>query len=709
MKKRLIILWVLLTGIVTAQVQQKQDTVKTLDDIIVTGKAPVSKEKISKEKLSQRNLGQDVPYLLKNNLSVVTTSDAGAGIGYTGIRIRGTDQTRINVTLNGIPLNDPDSQGVFWVDIPDIASSVSNLTIQRGVGTTTNGTGSFGASININLDNPSKNPFFQVDNSIGSFKTHKHTFSAGTGTFWNGKLSVEGRVSFIKSDGYIDRASSNLFSYYTAANYQSKNTTIKFTAFGGQETTYQAWNGIDAETMHKRRTFNYSGAIYDEDGNIIKFYNNQIDFYKQNHYQLSLEQGINDNWKFVSTLHYTKGFGYYEEYKQDASFQKYKLENVIIGGQTITETDLIRRKFLDNDFYGVSNQLIGNLGKWNLEFGLSGNIFQNDHYGQIIWAKYFSNGDINHEYYRNKTDKREASSYAKAIYKASSDLEFFGDIQYRNIHYKSNDVPGGENPNEGNFKFSENYDFLNPKVGAIYNISHGNLYLTYGMAHREPNRSDILDNGNVKPEVLHNVELGIQKHYQNWNFSTNVYYMYYIDQLVLSGKLNDVGEPIRINSGKSYRLGLEAALGYAFSPKFSVNANSTFSINKNIDFINETSAGVQNLGNTTIAFSPGYIGNISLEWKPIKNISAQWINQYIGKQYLSNTESDDLKLKGYFTSNILLEYKSNWFHLKDLRFTIMLNNIFDSLYENNGAVYDNQAYYFPQAGFNFLTGLSLKF
>ncbi len=711
MKKRDLIFFVLLIIGNSLTSQIKKDTIVTeIQEVVVTGKAPVSKERITQKQLEDKNLGQDIPYLLKNNLSIVSTSDAGAGVGYTGMRIRGSDQTRINVTLDGVPINDAESQGPFWINMPDLASSASSLTIQRGVGTSSEGAGSFGASINVQTQTPSDTPYFQTDQSIGSFKTYKSTFGLGTGSFFNETLKIDARISFIGSDGYIDRASSDLFSYYAHGLYEKGNTKIGFMTFGGKEKTYQAWNGIDPQTMKIRRTFNSCGAIYDDNGNIVRYYDNETDNYNQDHYHLYLKQRINDNWRINSTLFYTKGKGYYEEYEQNAELADYKLNTITIGNETITETDLIRRQWLNNNFYGISNQLLGHLGKWNLEIGLSANNYEGQHYGNVIWAKYFP-AEPDHEYYRNKAVKTEISGYAKALYTLSAQWEFFGDIQYRNIHYKGHDVPGGESTfkNGGPLQFSENYNFVNPKIGASHKINKGSMYLTYGIAQREPSREDILNNENIKPELMHNIELGIRQNFSRFTYSANWYGMYYIDQLVLSGKINDVGNFIRENSGKSFRTGIELSAGYQFSPKLQITANSTLSINKNIDYKNETEEGIVDLGNTDIAFSPNYIGNLIIEWKPLKNLTGKLLNQYVSRQYLSNEEPKNGKLDGYFTSDVVIEYSPNLFSLKNFSLKLLLNNIWNTLYESNGYYYDNTPYYYPQAGFNFLTGVSIKF
>lgn len=693
------------------QGQIKKDSLIELKEIIVSGNAPITKERITLKQLEGKNLGQDIPYLLKNNLSIVSTSDAGAGVGYTGLRIRGSDQTRINVTLNGVPINNAESQGPFWVNMPDIASSLSNLTIQRGVGTSTEGTGSFGASINAKTQTPSKTSYFQSDQSVGSFKTHKHTFGLGTGKFFNETISLDAKVSFIKSDGYIDRAFSDLFSYYVHGLYEKNKTSIGLMTFGGQEKTYQAWNGVNEEMMKKRRTFNSCGAIYDQDGNIIRYYSNETDNYNQDHYHLYFKQRFTNSWVLNSTLFYTRGKGYYEEYKQDSKLSNYKLKDLIIGNETISRSDLIRRQWLDNNFYGILNRVTGKINNWNLEIGMGANTYKGYHYGNVIWAQYFSNGLKDHEYYRNKANKDEFSGFFKAIVTLTPNLDLFGDIQYRSIQYKGHDLPGGESiyKNGGPIKFDKNYNFINPKIGTSYKIDKGSIYVTYGLAQREPSRNDILENKNVKAELLHNVELGIQQNFREFSYSANWYGMYYINQLVLSGKINDVGSFIRENSGKSYRTGIELSAAYQFSTQFSLSANSTLSINKNINFKKETDSDIKKLGNTTIAFSPAYIGNVIAEWKPIKNLNCKWMNQYVSSQYLTNEEPKNGKLDGYFISDMIFEFSPSLFSMKSFNLKLALNNIFNTKYENNGYYYDNIPFYYPQAGFNFLTGISFKF
>lgn len=698
--KGFIILGLGMSSVLSAQIDTAQ--VKEIQEVSFTKRLPVSKEIINVQKdLGAKNLGQDLPILLKNQMSVVATSDAGNGVGYTGFRIRGSAGTSINVMLNGVPYNDSESQGTFFVNIPDMASSASQIVIQRGVGTSSNGTASFGASVNILTKNPEEKPYFLTNQSAGSFNTFKHSFEAGTGKFLNNLLSVSARYSIINSDGYIDRAFSKLNSYNINALFEKGNTKLRFLTFGGKEKTYQAWNGIDKATYESNPKFNYSGAIYDANWeNIIGFYDNETDNYRQNHYHLLWEQKLGKIWNLETTFHLTHGEGYYENYKQDAKFSKYDLPNIVENGNTITRTDFIRKKWLDNDFYGVVSNLYGNFENLNLNFGVAANQYFGRHFGNVSGVKYT---DIfEHEYYRNNALKNEVSGFAKAIYKMEK-LEFFGDLQLRNIDYKTYILD--ENAEEG-ADLNQKWTFFNPKFGANYQIENGKLFFSYAHAHREPNRDDLFANPNTKPEKLHDFELGLEKTFGNVSFTANAYYMNYVNQLVLSGEINMVGEFIKINSGKSYRLGLELGTLAKVSEKLNLLGNITLSQNKNVDFKIEENSTVTNLGNTDISFSPNIIANAIIQYKPIKNLQLNLNNQYVGKQYLDNTETQSLQLNDYFLTDFNAQYEFK-IAKQDVSLQFLLNNIFDKKYVNNGFVYDGP-YYYAQAGRNFMIGLSFK-
>ena len=680
---------------------QKQDSIKTQDiqTVIFTKKLPVAKEIISVEKdLSRKNLGQDLPILLKNQTSIISTSDAGNGVGYTGFRIRGVAGTGINVMMNGVPYNDAESQGTFFVDVPDLTSSASQIVIQRGVGTSTNGVAAFGASVNVISKDPEEKFYVRSDNSFGSFNTYKNSAEIGSGKFWKDKLSVMGRYTHIRSDGFIDRAASKLDSYNFSALFEENKTQLRFLAFGGKQKTYQAWNGIDAETYKTDPKFNISGAIYDQNfENIVAFYPNETDNYRQDHYQFLWDQKLNDAWNVETTLHYTKGKGFYENYKQSAKFSKYNLPN--IGTQT--RTDFIRKKWLDNDFYGVISTISGRFTNLDLNAGIVANQYDGKHFGNVSGV--FFPEIFEQEYYRNNSVKKEFSTFAKALYKIN-DLEIFGDLQLRNIDYKTNIISHGDG--EG-ADLSRSWLFFNPKVGFNYKIPSGKLYFSYANAHREPNRDDLFNNPETEAETLHDFEAGIEKTLGIFQFSGNLYFMNYQDQLVLNGEINNVGEFIRVNSGKSYRAGLELSAVADLSKKWILSGNATFSKNENNDLKIEDPNGIKDLGNTPISFSPNIISNFLVQFKPIKNLSLFVQNQYVGSQYLDNTNTEKLKLNSYFLSDFNAVYNLDLKNVS-LDLKLLLNNIFDKQYVNNGFVYDESPYYFAQAGFNFMLGFGIK-
>lgn len=681
--------------------QSTQDSIKIQDieSVNFTKRLPVAKEIINVQKdLDHKNLGQDLPVLLKNQTSVVTTSDAGNGVGYTGLRIRGVGSEGINVMMNGVPYNDSESEGTFFVDVPDLTSSASQIIIQRGVGTSSNGVSAFGASVNVISKDPEKEFYVKTDDSYGSFNTYKYSAEIGSGKFWKDRLSLMGRYTKIHSDGYIDRAFSDLDSYNFTALFEENKTKIRLMAFGGKETTYQAWNGIDRETWETNPKFNPSGAIYDENWeNIVDFYKNETDNYRQNHYQLLWTQNFNEKWNLETTLHYTKGKGYYENYKQGSDFSTYNLPDF----NNETTSDFIRKKWLNNDFYGIVSTLYGKFENLDLNFGAVANQYYGRHYGNVTGV--FLPEIDEHEYYRNRSVKSEVSGFAKAIVRVHK-FEFFGDLQLRNIDYNTKIIQQGDD--EG-ANMDKNWLFFNPKVGVNYNIASGKIYLSYAHAHREPNRDDLIANPETQAEKLHDFEAGIEKSFGNVSFTANLYYMNYVNQLVLNGQINNIGEFIRVNSGKSYRTGIELGALAKLSEKWNVSGNVTFSKNENKNFKNETENGVENLGNTTISFSPEVTGNLLLNFKPTKNFSLGLQNQYIGSQYLDNTNDDNLKLKDYFLTDFNATYTLD-LNRTSVDFNFLLNNIFDKKYVNNGFVYEGP-YYFAQAGTNFMFGISLKF
>ncbi|TRX38970.1 TonB-dependent receptor [Flavobacterium restrictum] len=679
--------------------EKAKDTtrVNQLDEVLVaavrvTSKTPVSFSNLTKTEIKTRNLGQDIPILMNYLPSVVTTSDAGNGVGYTGIRVRGSDATRVNVTINGIPYNDSESHGTYWVNMPDFASSVESLQLQRGVGTSTNGAGAFGASLNMLTDSYAKKATGEIASSFGSFNTYKNTVKFSTGLM-NDHFEIAGRLSALKSDGFIDRAASDLKSYFLQGTYVGKTTLIKALAFGGKEKTYQSWNGTDAETMNSNRTFNSAGIFTDEFGK-TRFYDNETDNYQQDHFQLHWSEKISKKWNTNLAFHYTKGKGYYENYKEDASFEDYNL--VPVGN--LTTTDVVRQKWLDNDFYGTTFSATYKEAKWNVILGGGYNKYEGDHYGKVIWARYASQSELGDHYYDDFATKTDGTLFAKANFQVSAKMSLFGDLQYRNVHYKANSWETG--------LVNDSFRFFNPKTGLNFDINSKNkVYVSYARANREPNRTDY-EGGNAKPEKLNDFELGWRFTGNKVQFNTNVYYMAYKDQLILTGKLDDVGSPIRSNSEKSYRLGLEVDATIALSEQLVLRPNFTLSSNKN----QALAVAGENYGTTTIAYSPSVImGNIVV-YSPFENWHFSLLQKFVGEQYMNNIELSAAKLADYFVNDFNVSYEIKPKSIfNSIVFHGLINNFLDKKYVSNGYMWDVYPYYYPQAGINFLAGMTLKF
>ena len=701
----------------------KKDTIK-LEEVLVkavrvNADSPITHSNISKDVLSKRNLGQDIPILMNFLPSVVTTSDAGAGVGYTGIRIRGVSAQSTNITINGIPYNDAESLGTFWVDLPDFTSSTESLQLQRGVGSSTNGSGAFGASLNLLTDAVSDKASGEISNSIGSYNTRKHTVKFSTGLI-NDHIEIAGRLSKIKSDGYIDRATSDLDAYFLQASYVDSNTLIKALTFGGKEITYQAWNGVSQEQINAfGRTYNPSGEYTDENGN-LKFYDNEIDNYKQDHYQLHWNERFNNYWSSNIGLNYTYGRGYFEQYKENEDFSDYDFSEITIENETINTTDLIRRRWLDNDFYVINANINYKKDQLNLIFGGSYSKYTGDHFGEVIWAQFASNSEIRDRYYNSKGDKSDFNFFAKSTYEISKKISLFGDIQFRFVDYKTN----GLNSDRLFLDVNELYNFFNPKAGITYVLNTSNhLYFSYARANREPSRNDF-ENGDPKPEKLNDFELGWRLKNDKFQINSNLYFMKYKDQLILTGEIDDVGSPIRANSGKSYRLGLEVEAAIKLSNKFLLQPNFALSANKNIDYITQLDGVLVNLGNTTISYSPSVVAANQFQFKPYDNIQFAFLSKYVGEQYLGNVDSDFSKLDAYFVNDLSFNYEFETKSVfKSIILTGLVNNIFNEKYISNGYYYTfddtwsdpenittiEGTGYYPQATTNFLIGLTLKF
>jgi len=701
--KRLFLSSFLLFSLATSAQEKTKDTtrVNQLDEVLVSAirvnsKTPVSFSNLSKKEIQNRNLGQDIPILMNYMPSVVTTSDAGNGVGYTGIRVRGSDATRVNVTINGIPYNDSESHGTFWVNMPDFASSLQSVQLQRGVGTSTNGSGAFGASLNMLTDSYSEKASGEISNSLGSFNTRKHTLKFSTGLL-NDHFEIAGRVSTLNSDGYIDRASSDLKSYFLQGTYVGTTTLIKALAFGGNEKTYQSWNGIDGETMLTNRTFNSAGIFTDEAGQ-TRFYDNETDNYQQDHYQLHWNEKLAANWNTNLAFHYTKGKGYYENYKEDGDFSSYGLTPIAINGTSINMTDLIRQKWLDNDFYGTTFSANYQSNKLDFIFGGSYNKYEGNHFGKVIWARYAGTSELGDRYYEDRATKTDGTAFAKANYQVNDQWSLFGDLQIRNVNYKANSNETGV--------VNDTFSFFNPKAGLNYTVnSKNNVYFSYARANREPNRTDY-EGGNVKPEKLNDFELGWRYLSDKVQLNTNFYYMAYQDQLILTGTLDDVGNPIRSNSEKSYRLGVEVDAAIVLSSTFSLRPNLTLSRNKNIDL----AVSGQNYGTKDISYSPSVIAGNSLIYKPTESLQIIWLQKYVGQQYMNNIESPEAKLADYFINDLNVTYEIKPKSVfKSIVFKGLVNNIFDKKYISNGYMWDIYHYYYHQAGTNLLAGITLLF
>lgn len=706
------------------------------DDVFVQGvrgdeSTPITYTNINRAEIEERNMGQDVPYLLQNTPSVTTTSDAGAGIGYTGIRIRGVDPARINVTINGIPVNDAESHGVFWVDLPDLASSIENIQIQRGVGTSTNGPGAFGATINLQTSPSSPEPYGEINTGFGSFNTRKYNVKVGSGLMDNG-WQFEGRLSKIDSDGYIDRASSDLGSYFLSASHHGERSLLRADVFTGKERTYQAWYGVEESVLENDRTFNEAGT--DKDG---EPYENQVDNYQQNYYQLHYSYQLQQNWLVNTSLFYTKGFGYYEEYKGGEDLAEYNIEPA--NPSDPTESDLIRRRWLDNDFYGtLFSTKYTHSDTWNITFGGGYSYYEGAHFGEVIWARYAGTSEFEDRYYDNDGIKKDFNFYSKLQYKLTDQLNTYVDVQLRGVNYQflGNDIiQTGSQPNVQDSLISlqqeEDLLFFNPKFGLVFNPGEGQrLYASFAVGGKEPTRDEYVNStpdSRPSAEKLYNVEAGYRGDFNRYFLGANIYGMFYNDQLVPTGAINDVGEIVRENVADSYRIGLELQGGVSLTDQLSASVNATFSQNKIVEYTQYTAqydAGFSYIGqkaevyeDTDIAFSPSVITNGVLGFRE-GGFNAELISKYVSRQYLDNTQIQSRSIDPYFVNDLKIDYSFyDISFLEGITASLKINNIFNHKYETNGYtfgwLYDGAPthynYYYPQAGTNFLFQVKWKF
>ena len=700
---------------VSAQQKQFNDTTLLqpveVNAVRAGDKAPFAKTNLSKAVIEKSNLGQDLPFLLNQTPSTVVNSDAGTGVGYTGIRIRGTDASRINVTLNGIPYNDAESQGTFFVDLPDFTSSANSIQVQRGVGTSTNGAGSFGATVNISTNDINRNFYAQMNNSVGSYHTIKNNFQFGSGLL-GGHVTIDGRLSNISSNGYIDRATSDLKSGYFSAAYIDAKNSLRLNFFTGKEITYQAWNGVPEYLLQTDRTYNSSGQDQP-----YKPYENEVDNYNQTHYQLFYNHWFNSNWKFNAALFLTHGKGYYEEYRGAQKYADYGLPDYNDGSTIITKTDLTRRLWLNNNFYGGifsaqynknnSQVIIG--GGWNQYDGL--------HYGEITWAKVFYSIPANYQWYYNTATKKDFSLYTKWTEQWSKHWQSFADLQLRTVNYDINGFK--DNPD---LLINNKYAFFNPKFGITYSVKSWQAYASYALATHEPNRDDFEAAGNEqpKPELLNDLEVGVAKKKARYSFDANFFYMNYHNQLVLTGKINDVGAYTRTNIPTSYRMGIELQGSVTPSAWMNAAANIAFSENKIkhfTEYLDDYDNGGQqtNIYNSSdIAFSPNVVAGATINFIPIKNSGLSFLSKYVGRQYLDNTGKKNRSLNPYFVQDIRLSYKIPKL-FKETNIILQLNNVFSKKYEPNGYSYSyitggqvaTENYYFPMAPRNFLLAVNV--
>jgi len=689
--------------------------------------APVTGTTLNSEQLAKENYGQDIPYLLSMTPSVVVSSDAGNGIGYTGIRIRGTDANRINVTINGVPLNDAESHSVYWVDLPDFASSVENVQIQRGVGSSTNGAAAFGASLNFRTLATNNEPYVRLSTNAGSFSTLRGSVAMGSGLLDNG-LSFDMRMSGMHSDGYIDRAWSKLSSWYLSGAYTGEHTSVKLISFSGFEELYQAWDGVPSYMLDSARTYNGLGEYTGKDG-LVHYYDKQVDHYRQLNNQLVVSQYITPALSASAVLFYSRGIGYYEEYKAGRSYSDYGLNEPVIGTDTVTETDLVRRKWLDNHFFGLTAALNYRKNKIELVAGGGWSRYLGDHYGTIIWAEVAGDAPKDYRWYEGSGDKNDWNTYLKALLPAGP-LVLYGDLQLRGIDY----YISGIDDDLRDITQEHHYLFFNPKGGLTFNISDKEkIYASASIANREPNRSNYTDadpaGPQPVPERLTDVETGYNFTGEEFSVDANLYFMYYKDQLVLTGEINDVGSAIMTNVDRSYRAGIELAAGWKILQGLVWEGNLTLSRNQILDFTgyvdnwsywddpeNEPYQVEENLGTSTLAFSPSITAGSRFSYMPAENIGLSLLSRYVGSQYIDNTSSAERMLEPWFTNDLRLEWKIPATFAKETVLTIALVNIFNVQYSSNAWVYryyyGGEEYsmdgFYPQAGRYLMCGFTLS-
>jgi iron complex outermembrane receptor protein len=674
--------------------------------------SPFTQTTLSARAIEKANLGQDLPFLLNQTPSVVVNADAGNGIGYTGIRIRGSDATRINMTINGIPYNDAESQGLFFVNLPDLASSVNSIQVQRGVGTSSNGAGAFGATMNFMTNELNPEAYAEINNSYGSFNTWKNTVKVGTGLI-NKHFSLDARLSNITSDGFVDRASTSLQSFYTSAAYTGEKNSLRLNVFSGKEKTYQAWYGIPESKLTTDRTYNAAGM--ERPG---APYDNETDNYRQTHYQLFYNQALNPAINLNIALFYTRGLGYYEQYKADDDYANYGLPPFTMGNDTLYSTDLIRQLWLDNHFFGntFSLQYKKNSSEWILGGGLSKYI--GNHYGKVIWAE--AGVPDNYMWYNLDALKTDANLYLKWQQKLANNLVLFADVQGRSVRY---DIDGFRN-NPG-LIIRNKWFFVNPKAGVSYSKNNWKAYLSYAIANKEPNRDDFEAGATQQPvpEQLQDIELGIEKRGASLSWGATLFYMQYRNQLVLTGQINDVGAYTRVNIPRSFRTGIELTASWRPSSWFDLAANLAYSENKVRNFTafyddyDDGGQKTESFEQTDLSFSPRWVGGATLNVHLARNLDLSLINKYVSRQYLDNTSRKSRSLDPFLVQDLRVSYRILPKFMKEILLIGQVNNLLNVKYEPNGYTFSyyfggslqTENYYFPMAGTNAMLALNLKF
>lgn len=733
----------LIVGLPNAVAQSDSLNVELSEATVIATRAtqttPIAFTNVSAKELSRSNFGADIPTLLSTTPSCISTSDAGAGIGYSSLRIRGVDATRINVTINGIPLNDAESHNVFWVNTPDLASSVNDIQVQRGVGTSTNGSGAFGASLGMQTSACRTRPYTEVQLSGGSYNTHKETLNLGTGLI-NKHWTFDARLSNIGTDGYIDRAEADLYSYYTQAGYFADATALRLIVFGGKERTYHAWNYASREEMEQYgRRYNSCGYMYTDDNGVQHFYDDQTDNYEQTHYQFLGQHQLSKRWKLNAALHYTRGKGYYQEYKTDRKLVEYGLTPYTLAdGTLVKKSDLIRRKSLDNDFGGGNVSINYRGSRLNATLGAAASRYVGNHFGHVLWTKnYLGALDPNTEYYRSQGRKTDANIFLKGEYALLPSLSAYADLQIRHIDYRIAGTNDKYNSLDASgmqrLDIDEQFDFFNPKVGLNWNATKAlRLFASASIAHKEPTRNNYTDGYFTqlpRAEKLVDYEAGAHYTTENFHIGANLYFMDYTDQLVLTGALNEIGEPVSANVKDSYRMGVELQTAVKFPFGLKWEANATLSKNRIRNFSetlygydadwNELPAQTIEHGSTHIAFSPSLIASQQLSYE-YKGFFARLSTQYVGEQYMSNADVAAHKLEDYCISNLDLAYTFRQLgSIESATIGFRVNNLFNKAYENNGWASSeylntpdnrvNYTGYAAQARTNFMAHLTLKF